>query len=189
MSLTDMVIMPGADYQDACEAIREKTGGTGYIRSGEMAAQIRGISTGVELPVLTNPASAADIASGKEAIDGEGNLLTGTASIKPEGSVAIRNRSGQSVWVLSENHPSGLEVAAGTNATITEHAGSFYSIFYNRQVQSPDWNNGSAHNRMTLHGTFEILLPEGLATFDAQRIYTMPSAGEWPNAFVLIQSA
>jgi hypothetical protein len=78
MSLTDMVIMPGADYQAACDAIREKTEGVGYIRSGDMAELIRGIETGTELPELTNPAGAEDIASGKEVVDGEGNRLTGT---------------------------------------------------------------------------------------------------------------
>lgn len=77
MSLTDMVIMPGADYKDACDAVREKTGGTADIKSGELGAQIRGISTGVELPELTNPASASDIVRNKEAIDGEGNVITG----------------------------------------------------------------------------------------------------------------
>ena len=46
MSLTDMVIMPGADYQAACDAIREKTEGVGYIRSGDMAELIRSIETG-----------------------------------------------------------------------------------------------------------------------------------------------
>lgn len=80
MSLTDMVIMPGADYQDACEAIREKTGGTGYIRSGEMGEQIRSIPTGVELPELTDPASAEDIVLNKEAIDAEGNVISGLIS-------------------------------------------------------------------------------------------------------------
>lgn len=44
--LTDMVIMPGADYQTACDAIREKTGSTGAIKSGDMAGRIRGISAG-----------------------------------------------------------------------------------------------------------------------------------------------
>ena len=44
MSLTDYVIMPGADYKDACDAVREKTGGTEPIKSGEMGGLIRGIS-------------------------------------------------------------------------------------------------------------------------------------------------
>lgn len=46
MSLTDYVIMPGADYKDACDAVREKTGGTELIKSGEMGAQIRAIQGG-----------------------------------------------------------------------------------------------------------------------------------------------
>ena len=78
MNLTDMVIMPGADYQAACDAIREKTEGVGYIRSGDMAELIRGIETGTKLPELTNPATAAYIAEGYQAIDADGNVLTGT---------------------------------------------------------------------------------------------------------------
>lgn len=46
MSLTDYVIMPGADYKDACDAVREKTGGTELIKSGQMGGLIRGISGG-----------------------------------------------------------------------------------------------------------------------------------------------
>ena len=46
MALTDMVIMPGADYQDACDAVREKTGGTEAIKSGDLGAQIRAIPSG-----------------------------------------------------------------------------------------------------------------------------------------------
>ncbi len=36
MTLTDMVIMPGADYQNTCNAIREKTGGKERIKSGQL---------------------------------------------------------------------------------------------------------------------------------------------------------
>ena len=46
MSLTNMVIMPGSDYQAACDAIREKTGTTDLIKSGEMASAIAGIKAG-----------------------------------------------------------------------------------------------------------------------------------------------
>lgn len=46
MALTDMVIMPGADYQAVCDAIREKTGSAGYLRSGELAAAILSVSGG-----------------------------------------------------------------------------------------------------------------------------------------------
>lgn len=45
MSLTDYVIMPGTDYQSICDAVREKTGGTDVIKSGDMAGQIEGIES------------------------------------------------------------------------------------------------------------------------------------------------
>ena len=37
--------------------------------------------TVIGLPSLSNPATADDIASGKQVIDGDGNLLTGTGSV------------------------------------------------------------------------------------------------------------
>ena len=46
MALTEMVIMPGADYQDIVDATREKTGGTDLLKSGEVGAAIRGIKAG-----------------------------------------------------------------------------------------------------------------------------------------------
>ena len=51
MALTDLVILPGADYQGACDALRSKTGTTAPIRSGELKALIEGIG-GAELPEL-----------------------------------------------------------------------------------------------------------------------------------------
>ena len=49
MALTDMVIMNGADYQAACDAIRAKTGKTDLIKSGDMAAEIESIKSGNKL--------------------------------------------------------------------------------------------------------------------------------------------
>lgn len=46
MALTDYVIMPGADYQAACDKIREKTGKTDLIKSGDLAAAIGSIQSG-----------------------------------------------------------------------------------------------------------------------------------------------
>lgn len=43
MALTDYVIMPGADYQAACDKIREKTGKTDLIKSGDLASEIESI--------------------------------------------------------------------------------------------------------------------------------------------------
>lgn len=46
MALTDYVIMPSADYKAACDAIREKTGKTDTLKSGELAPNISAISSG-----------------------------------------------------------------------------------------------------------------------------------------------
>jgi hypothetical protein len=40
MALTDYIIMPGADYQTACDKIRDKTKKAGVIKSGNMAVEI-----------------------------------------------------------------------------------------------------------------------------------------------------
>lgn len=47
-------VMPEDDYKDACDAVREKTGGTDPIKSGEMGAQIRAIKAGGDDQVITN---------------------------------------------------------------------------------------------------------------------------------------
>lgn len=44
--MANKAIMPFEDYQAACDAIREKTGGTALIKSGEMAGLIEGIVGG-----------------------------------------------------------------------------------------------------------------------------------------------
>ena len=44
--MAEYAVMPLADYEDACDAVREKTGGTDVIKSGELGTQIRGISGG-----------------------------------------------------------------------------------------------------------------------------------------------
>ncbi len=43
MVLTDLVIMPGTDYQAICDAVRAKTGGTDLLKSGDIPVQIEGI--------------------------------------------------------------------------------------------------------------------------------------------------
>ena len=49
MSLTDYVIMPGADYQAICDAIREKTETTEPIKSGDAAGMIQAFQGGGEV--------------------------------------------------------------------------------------------------------------------------------------------
>ena len=61
------------------DAIREKTGREDKMTLVQMPAEITGIRTGVTLPELEKPASATDLAEGKELIDQNGNVVTGTS--------------------------------------------------------------------------------------------------------------
>lgn len=46
MALTDYVIMPGSDYQALCDKIREKTGKTDVIKSGDLVTEIEEVANG-----------------------------------------------------------------------------------------------------------------------------------------------
>lgn len=48
---------------------------------------------GPSLPTLTNPGVATDLASGKELIDGDGNIVKGTAAIAETVSITVDNNS------------------------------------------------------------------------------------------------
>ena len=46
MALTDMVLMPGADYQGICDQTRRITGETGTLTSGEVVTKLSGVPAG-----------------------------------------------------------------------------------------------------------------------------------------------
>ena len=77
MALTDKLV-------NIAEAIRSKTNSTDGMTLDQMPGKIRGITTsggGVTLPELENPASASDLASGKQLIDGNGNVVEGAVPV------------------------------------------------------------------------------------------------------------
>lgn len=67
MALTEIVIMPGEDYQAICDSVRAKTGGTELLKSGEVAPAIDGIKAGGNIDTSDATATANDIAYGKTA--------------------------------------------------------------------------------------------------------------------------
>lgn len=67
MALTEMVIMPGEDYQAICDSVRAKTGGTELLKSGEVAPAIDGIEINIGIDTSDATATANDIAYGKTA--------------------------------------------------------------------------------------------------------------------------
>lgn len=69
---------------------------------------------GITLPTLTNPASASDILSGKEAINGDGTKITGTIATKTSSNLTA---SGATVTV-----PAGYYASQSTKsvATVTQ---------------------------------------------------------------------
>ncbi len=73
-------------------------------------------SGGVTLPALDNPASASDILSGKEAIDGNGNKMTGTIATKTSSNLTV---SGATVTVPAGYYASNASKAVGTATQAT----------------------------------------------------------------------
>ena len=51
---------------------------------------------GIQLPALTNPAAAGNIQSGYQAINGEGEVVTGTAAVKTfvNGTISLNSNMG-----------------------------------------------------------------------------------------------
>ena len=97
------------------DSVRAVTGATGEISVEEFAIKIAegGSAT---LPALGNPASASDILSGKEVIDENGNVMTGTISTKTSSDLTA---SGATVTVPAGYYASQAtkSVATATQAT------------------------------------------------------------------------
>lgn len=73
------VIVTKSKIDAVNDAISLKSGTATSRTLDDMVTDIGNIPAGTPLPPLTDPASASDILDGKEAIDGQGQVLTGTA--------------------------------------------------------------------------------------------------------------
>lgn len=92
------------------EAIVIPGGGSYTIPQGYHTGQGTVTSSGSALPTLTNPAAAGEIASGKEAIDQNGAVMTGTMPSNPAISETLE--AGESYQVPAGYTPGGTVQAA-----------------------------------------------------------------------------
>ena len=70
----------GDKLKAIADAIRAKEGSSAPIAANDFPARIAAIETGTQLPTLTNPGTAADMARGKQLIDQNGEIVTGTVN-------------------------------------------------------------------------------------------------------------
>lgn len=70
----------GDNLKAIADAIRAKEGSSDPIVASDFPARIAAIETGTQLPTLTDPGTASDMASGKQLIDQNGQIITGNVS-------------------------------------------------------------------------------------------------------------
>lgn len=125
------------------EAITDKGGelqtGDGFA---DFAAAILAIPTvsedpsapsgGVVLPTLTAPAGAADILSGKEAIDADGNVLVGTLEVR-HGTVMLESTlKGMDLQLITHNLGKAPKIVfvTKTDAAATRASNVSWAVYY-----------------------------------------------------------
>ena len=117
---------------------------------------------GYELPALENPASAAEILSGFQAVDGGGNVVTGeyvapdVPDVPETVTVTIQNSVADSVHVF---HAGGiLNVTANTTTTIECYTGAIVAIETPTASPSAGIDNGTRLVGNDSYGNEEILV-------------------------------
>lgn len=111
------VIVDKNDLDTIADAIREASGETeSYTIDTLISKTVEAVSGsgGVELPTLTNEAMAADMLSGKQLIDSDGNVVTGTMASVTQATPSITVSSGGLI-TASATQTEG-KVAAGTKS-------------------------------------------------------------------------
>lgn len=104
----------GDKLKAIANAIRAKEGSSDLIPANDFPARIAAIETGVQLPTLTNPGSPADMASGKQLIDQNGEIVTGDVPVLTnQNSVWLTN--GTSPWLSGGNVTTRAQFPENTN--------------------------------------------------------------------------
>ena len=153
-------IMPLSDYEDACDAIRAKTGGSALIKSGDMASEIDSIQTGgggitptgtKQIVITQNGTTTEDVtqyANAEITVNvPSGASLPAVISKIDGGSFTLASDTALNSHILSHNlgeRPKGLVLWSDNNG---ESGGSYavQTILYGFIINS-EFLYGSAHN-------------------------------------------
>ena len=120
------------------DSIRRKTGSIERLGLDDMPGQIDSIQTGVELPELTDEGSANDLVKGKQLIDQEGKVVTGTVE---EGKDVYRATDGE------------VDAVHKADCLFFGHTFEEDAIFRKgSRTEFSFWDLGSAHNGDVIEG-------------------------------------
>lgn len=127
----------GDKLKAIADAIRAKEGSSDPIAANDFPARIAAIETGTQLPTLTNPGTAADMAQGKQLIDQNGEIVTGTLV---ETSNFVLSGSGYTPILKDGN----IECVANySNSNYPGHVARF-PIQYGFRIPASDFGNATA---------------------------------------------
>ena len=117
--IEDKIICKKSDLTSVADTIRSKLGVTDTYYVSELSDAIERIPTGTQLPTLTNPGTSSDLLSGKELIDQDGSIITGTNPYeKSSTDAAIANEAtliSQIQTVLNDKASANIELPTLTN--------------------------------------------------------------------------
>lgn len=108
---------------DALNAIAAKGVDISGMNSDNLAALIAALAT---LPALTTPGVAADLRTGKQLIDGSGNIVTGTM---PEQAAQTITPGTSDKTIASDRYLTGTQTIKGDSNLVAENIVSGKTIF------------------------------------------------------------
>ena len=141
--MAEYVVMPRADYQDACDAAREKFGGVDLIKSGDMASLSRSARTDspngtewVQSNITTGSFNSVHNGGGMWVAGGssglfyskDGKTWTAITANGLEGKVINKVLYGNGLWVAASD--SGLYASDNGTVWVLVESGSYNAVSY-----------------------------------------------------------
>lgn len=130
--MTDQVLMPGADYQAICNAVRGLTGGTAALKSGDIAGALAGVKrltvqAGTVTPTSNTSTLTVPVVGTPKLLTirtGNHDPLTGSLLAVTSVDVVPNDTSRRNTKVLAVQS-NGVEGGFTTSATIADGGVTF----------------------------------------------------------------